>query len=161
MAVYGYLRRFFQVCYVTNDLARAREVLAERHGVLRMQVLTDMEMPSEPGTVVDLGGAFVGDTMVELIHPKSGRGTLYHDWVAEDRFQLRLHHLGHLIKDADEWAALCVAIEHGREKVASKGHFGDLLEYVYVDTRESLGHYLEYVYCKPAGEAFFAAMPRN
>jgi len=36
-----------------------------------------------------------------------------------------------------------------------------LMHYLYADTREVLGHHLEFMYQTPAGESLFAQVPRH
>jgi hypothetical protein len=45
--------------------------------------------------------------------------------------------------------------------VSLKGSVDGFLSYLYIDTRPITGHYLEYILCEPAGQAFFDAVPRS
>jgi hypothetical protein len=71
----------FQVCWVVEELAPAREWFSERHGVERWLTIADVHFPPEtcmfrgqPGDyTIDVSIAYAGSQQVELIMPVSGR----------------------------------------------------------------------------------------
>ena len=80
----------FQFAYVTNDLERSAVVLRERFGTGPVTFFRD-----NPGSNINLGLCFAGNTNYELIEPHNKSGDMYSDWIADtDEYCMRFHHIG-------------------------------------------------------------------
>ncbi|UXJ50291.1 VOC family protein [Pseudomonas citronellolis] len=155
-----YLPGFFQIAYVTNDLDQAMQVLGEQYGIKRYHSMRDI--PFDADTQISIATAYVGDTMIEIIEPK-GKGTSLYDTVLPSgtEFVIRHHHMGHLFTAEADWTRVQALLAESGHPVVYRGGYEGVLEAIYVDTRPILGHYLEYIYCTPAGLEFMNQAPRN
>ena len=135
---------FFQNAYVTRDLDKGIASLRERHGVGDFMLIdfdTEATTPLGKGPVkAKVALAWVGDLQLELIEPVSGFAQIYADALPADD-SLVLHHIGMRVPDMDKLRAEAAA---NGWPIAFQGG-GDGFAFTYIDTRATLGHYLEYV----------------
>jgi hypothetical protein len=151
-------RRFFQFGYVVRNLDGAMQTLRERMGVTQWQV---NHLPATaPGRA--LAFAYVDDVMIELVDIRPQEDTIYRDWIPGTDDGLRLHHLGYLIEDEDEWHAAIAQYETAGFKPALVGGIEGRMQWYYADTVATLGHYSELVrFTSQAGKAYWANVPHN
>lgn len=142
--------RHYQNAYVTRNVdaavARFREH-ADVRTILESQLAVEMWTPQGSGTGVQkLAFVWVEDLNIELIQPIEGAVlALYRDALpASDGLQF--HHVCHRV---DAWEPFIARVEAQRFPVVLKGGTPGLLEFLYLDTREWLGHYTEYVWMGP------------
>ena len=155
-----FLPGFFQIAYVTNDLDRAMRTFDKQFGVKHFFQIPNA--PYDAETQVSIATAYIGDVMIEIIEPH-GPGTTIYDAMlpSGDEFTIRHHHMGHLFeREEDLQRVVDIAAAKG-QSIAYEGGVEGVLKAVYLDTRESLGHYLEYIYCTPTGLEFLNQAPRN
>ena len=151
----------FQVAYVTDDIDMAVARAKATFGIGAFQINRSMEIQTGSGVAVaHFAIAFLGDAQIEIIQPAGKGDAVYRDGIRTPGGGLDLHHLGALYTDEAEWAAVLRAVDASGETVPVRGNFGGLMDYLYVDRRASLGHYLEYMYRTPAGAAIFDEVPR-
>jgi len=74
---------------------------------------------------------------------------------------IRFHHFGHLIPSRSEWDRLHEQVQQAGYRIPLQGSVEGFLSYLYVDMRAHTGHFLEYILCEPAGQAFFDGLPRS
>ena len=154
-------KQHFQIAYVVRDMRAATARFKREFGVLEWDIM-DMVAIMGPGHGTRfIGNTYVGDTMIELIEPDPAGESIYRDWIPDAADGVRLHHLGFLIRSDDDFRAAIAQLEAAGYPTAVSGSFGDNLDYHYADTTALLGHYYELINLKPAGEAFFARIPRN
>lgn len=155
----GLLRaEHFQIAYATNDIDRARAVFAERYGVDQFQRL---EGPLAAGGRIRVELAWVGPVMYELLTASGEGAAIYMDRLAvADRFQIRHHHLGYLIADAEQWQDLLSQVEGQRHSLLHLSDNPGFMQSCFVDAPE-LGHYLEYIFPSAAGAEFLSSVPGN
>jgi extradiol dioxygenase family protein len=147
----------FQMAYATNDIGRARDIFSERYGIREYRRL-EGQMPSGGHIHVEL--AWVGTIMYELLTASGPGSELYVGRLPSDRFAIRHHHLGFMIRSAAEWDALMQRVERNGEKLLHSSNNPGFLRSCFIDAPE-LGHYLEYIFPEPAGLAFFEGVPAN
>jgi hypothetical protein len=140
-----HINGFFQNAYVTRSLARGIADLREKHGVtgdiMEIPFETDVITPHGSGPVVArVALVWVGNVQLELIEPVSGLCQIYGDGLPEDG-GLGFHHVAMRVSDK---AALRAEARAKRWPIAFQGG-GDGFQFTYIDTRDTLGHYLEYV----------------
>ncbi len=143
------LHNFFQNAYVTRDLKHAQALLGERHNVTKwVEFEPEMEVFTALGgwgpCHLKVGLAWVGALQIELIEPISGNMEHYLDYLPADPSDKspRLHHICSRVPD---WDAARKEVTAKGWPVAYEGGV-DGCSFVYLDTRESLGHYLEYLW---------------
>ena len=150
-----HLNRHYQNAYVTGDLAAAVAVLKRDHGVgevVTHEVKVNAATSEGEGEMVmRLGFAWAGGLQYELIEPVSGPVGLYRDAIDPGR-PLTFHHIA---MRADDFDGLQAQIERQGARVALHGQSG-AMRFLYVDARDTLGHYLEYVSGPPE---FWATFP--
>jgi hypothetical protein len=73
---------------------------------------------------------------------------------------VRFHHLGHLIGPREEYDAVLAQATASGYPIAIQGN-NHGINYLYLDARADLGHFLEYVHLEPPMEQFFDVVPRN
>ncbi|MDB5396648.1 MAG: hypothetical protein JWM91_4154 [Rhodospirillales bacterium] len=158
---------FLQFGYVTNDLDRAIEYFRRTFGVQNffamknVDIHTDETDGSHKTVKVDIGFAWWGETMIEIIKPQPGSQTIYSCTIDPDGYSLNLHHMGVGL------AGPLSAFEKKADEMRSAGYKLEMLainangHYVYVDTRKDTGHHTELLWFSEAGVAFLAKIPRN
>ncbi|MEZ5743078.1 MAG: VOC family protein [Sphingomonadaceae bacterium] len=144
-----HFRHFFQNAYVTRDLARAEALIGARHGIgewvhfePEMDVFTATDGQGMAHVKVALGWA--GNLQIELIEPVSGNVQHYLDRLPADEGNAspQFHHICMRVAD---WDATMALVEGGGWPVAYRGGVPGC-EFVYIDARDSLGHYVEYMW---------------
>jgi hypothetical protein len=148
-----FLRGHYQNAYVTHDLDRAMALLTERYGVGDYIVFEPDMMLKTPSGVkpskVRAALAWAGGLQLELIQPVSGFLDHYLPYLPADAADPvpRLHHIAVRRDDLD---AMRAEIDQLGLPLAFEGEVPGLV-FIYLDARESLGHFLEYVWATPEG----------
>jgi hypothetical protein len=148
-----YLQGHYQNAYVTHDLDRAMERVSDRYGVGDWIVFEpDMILKTPAGekpSKVRAALAWAGGLQLELIQPVSGHLDHYLPFLPADRTDPspRFHHMA--VRRDDE-AAMRQEIERLGLPLAFEGAVPGLV-FIYLDARESLGHFFEYVWATPEG----------
>ncbi|MBB5686765.1 VOC family protein [Sphingobium boeckii] len=142
--------RHYQNAYVTRNVDKAVAQFRARADVrtlMEIEVPVKVWTPKGEGTGVQkLAFVWVGDLNYELIEPKDGDVlSIYRDALAADD-RLVFHHVCHMV---DDWDAFIARVESQPFPIVLKGGTPGMLEFVYLDTREWLGHYTEYVWMVP------------
>ena len=151
---------FFQLGYVTPDLDAAIALYGERFGVKQFLTFDSRAFNPDADRIVRVGLAWTGEVMIELIEPV-GEHPLYASALPEAGFAIRLHHLGYLVRDQAQWDEAMAALSDPATPIVVRSDPSDKLEYAYADARGLVGHHVEVVWLKPAGEPFFESVPRN
>ncbi len=150
-------RNHFQLGYAVKSVDGALESLREKFGVRKWQV---RQLP-EASPIRALAWAYVKDMMIELVEVKPGHLPYYDDWIPESVSALRLHHLGYMVENEEEWQAVNKRFDDLGIQMAMDLELGNKLLSRYFDTVPLLGHYCEFVLLKPDGKTFWADVPHN
>lgn len=150
-----HLTNHYQNAYVTRDIDRAVELLQRQHGltgeVQRLDAAMEVRTAEgQGGSTLKLAFLWAGRLQYEVIQPMSGLVGLYKDAVREDRL-LQFHHVAMRV---DDWDGLLADIAAEKKTIALQGEAGPI-KFLYVDARDTLGHYLEYVSGPPEYWASF------
>ena len=159
------LSRLVQIAYVTNDLDRAREIFRTDYGIEKWLNLGEaagrrtISIEVLDGTIIEIRGAvaYVGAVQFELIQPVVDAKRLYLDLLPVDgTFAIRFHHLGfnRESKEAVRELRRMLSDSHGVPLETRS----ETMPVFYADSRDRLGHYLEY-FSLPM--EFDALIPRN
>jgi hypothetical protein len=146
------LRGHYQNAYVTHDLDAAMALLGRQYGVGNYIVFEpDMILKTPSGdkpAKVRAALAWCGGLQIELIEPVSGFVDPYLPYLPADKSNPtpRLHHIA---VRRDDLIAMREEIGRSGLPLAFEGSVPGLI-FVYLDARESLGHYFEYVWAEPA-----------
>ncbi len=159
------LANVWQLGYVTTDLDRATEFMAERFG------LTDCRrLPSDTATFlagdqavpweVSVAMGARGGLIVELIEPVAGEIDFYTDVLPDGgEFAVRLHHVAtYTATGDDEWARIEALLARSNFKVDYTVLIPGRVRAGYVDTRAELGHWLEICQLQREDIEFFSAL---
>jgi hypothetical protein len=144
----------FQVGYVTTDLREALKIFSDHYGAKKPRIIRGIsgESTSPAGKIpmtVNLATAQVGNIVYELIEPVTGIVDIYSDPLPKDGFGLVFHHLGfEVLGDEDEWLALREQLR-ASSNFALEGPENYPIRAVYMDERDRLGHYQEYIWYAP------------
>jgi hypothetical protein len=138
----------FQNAYLTRDIEKAIEGFRARGDVAdarSFRAEVQVTTPWGPRTLVNLlSFIWIDNLQYELIQPVSGLPEVY-DSALPAHDGLAFHHV---CMRVDDWDALRRDIDRqGLTVVQEGGH--DALKFLYVDARDSLGHYLEYSWMTP------------
>lgn len=140
--------KHFQNGYITRDIEKAIAQFQSLGGVdkvVSFEVPVEVTTPKGQGTAVSkLAFIWINDLQYELIQPVSGLVDIYSDELPADD-SVKFHHICMRVDDWDEFRARVTAM--GYPVVLEGG--GDLLKFLYLDARELVGHYLEYVWMTP------------
>jgi hypothetical protein len=147
-----------QIAYATNDIARAKALFAERYGIARFAAIAGA-LPH--GGAIEVELAWCGGVMYELITASGPGSEVYVERLPADRFAIRHHHLGYLVRTSREWDALRAMIERGGWSVLIDQNIEGFMRQIFIEAPE-LGHLVEYLWPEPAGHAFlFETVPNN
>jgi len=145
------LKGHYQNAYVTHDLDRAMKLIDDRYGAIDWIVFEpDMVLKTDAGereSSVRAAVGWAGGLNIELIQPTRGWNDTYLPFLPADRNDPtpRFHHIA--VRREDE-AGMRAEIAGLGLPLAFEGSVPGLL-FIYLDARESLGHYLEYVWASP------------
>jgi hypothetical protein len=154
------LNNFFQNAYVTHSLDFAVEQAKKHHGIEKF-IFFEPDMEVYTAThghgpcKVKVALAWIGDLQLEFIEPVSGLVHHYLDYLPKDKSDksLRFHHMCMRWANWDEARA---EVDRKKWKVAYEGGV-DGVKFVYLDARETLGHYLEYLWASDEMWAYMSA----
>lgn len=148
-----FLQGHYQNGYVTHDLDQAMGLLGDRYGLKDYTIYeAEMDLTTPMGDKflsarVALGWA--GGLQIELVQPVSGYIDPYLPFLPQDKSDPvpRFHHIAVRRDDLD---AMRKEVDHLGLPVSFESE-GPGLASVFLDARESLGHFLEYVWATPEG----------
>ena len=144
-----HLDNHYQNAYVTHDLDGALEIFRSRYGFdkfRRMEVSYELTTRAGRGTAsVKLALGWIGEVQYELIEPVSGLIDVYQEGLSVES-PLRFHHVCMRVPD---WAEFRARVDQERFAVAMEGGTPGHLLWLYLDARDTLGHYLEYCWMTP------------
>ena len=134
----------YQNAYVTRDVEKWVAKFQERGKIdllLRYEVAARPVITASGPTVMSAKLAFIwiGDLNYELIQPVGNDVPLYTDWLPDDD-SLRFHHT---CMRLEEWHDFRSRVDQQPYQVVLEGG-DDQGRFIYLDTREFLGHYVEY-----------------
>jgi hypothetical protein len=137
----------FQNGYITGNISKAIEEFKSRLGATEVMSFEGPVTVSTPKgqrvNVLKTAFIWIGNLQYELIEPVSGHVDIYKDHLPDDG--VRFHHICMRIDDWDDFRAR--VDRRGYPVVLESG--GDELKFLYLDARDSLGHYLEYIWTTP------------
>jgi hypothetical protein len=144
-----FLENHYQNAYITRDLDQALELFRTRHGFAdfkRHDVTYELKTPAGRGTAtVNLALGWIGNVQYELIQPVSGLIDVYNEGLPTTQ-PLQFHHICMRVPN---WEQFRTDLDRqNRPVVMEGGTLGHLL-WLYVDARDTVGHYLEYCWMTP------------
>ena len=156
---------FFQIAYVTTYVEQAARAIGALYGIERFQINHNVAIETSAGVAqAHFALAFIGSQQIEIIQPAGGTDGPYRDPLPNSGFAMRMHHVGHLVTQAADWAQIDAAVRASGYATPVGGVFKHegvaLMHYLYADTRQVLGHYLEFMYQTDEGHDMFAQVPR-
>jgi len=154
------LGAFFQLGYVCRDLKGAMKSFGERRGVVEWAEMEGPMLNYGRMAPIKIALAYSGPAMVELIQAPSDIPTIYTSAIPSDPLSARLHHIGYIVEDEDEWDAIQAQVAQNGTPIVAGAEM-EAIRYCYADTRADTGHFTEY--CLPRAEmtAFWNSLPRN
>ena len=144
------LANVWQLGYVTTDLDRAMEVMAEQFGLRHCVKLPSAgatflagEQPAEWEARFAMGAR--GGLIVELIEPLAGEVEFYRRFLPDDgSFAVRFHHFATFIPAGDEeWERVRAILARAQLRFDYTVLIPDRVRAGYVDTSAQLGHLIE------------------
>ena len=152
-----------QTAYVTSDMDRACAMLGSRFGVSQFLRIARAEVTSDAGEemVLALAHAWVGDVWLEIIQPLDGAVSIYRDFLPDEGFAMRFHHIGIRVHDLAARDRIMAEISDAGLRITFSITRGPPSEVFYVDTVAELGHYTEYLYFPDLAQSTMVRMPHN
>lgn len=157
-----FLSGHMQNAYVTHNLDKAMEIVAERFGVetfdrFNPEMVVDTPQGHQP-MVSRIASFWAGGLNIEIIEPVSGFVDHYVTMLPDDRSDAvpRFHHVSlrrESVAEIDEEIARLGLPLAFRGPVSIKDPIPSLV-FVYLDGRQSLGHYVEYTWKSEEGWKF-------
>lgn len=142
------LENHFQNAYVTPDIEKALDIFRTRYGVADpryFQTEVEVKTPDGVGVAVNkVAFIWIGDLQFEVIEPVSGPVDMYRNEVPETG--LRFHHI---CMRSFDWEATLAEVERQKMPIVYRGDTSSGLKFIYADARDTLGHYLEFVWMPP------------
>lgn len=140
--------RHYQNAYVTRDIDAAIAGFVARTGatdVMRFDGEVDVWTPHGEGRARNrLAFIWIDNLQYEFIEPVSGLVDIYRDALPEGD-ALTFHHV---CMRVDDWDVFRAKVRREGWPVVLEGG-GEALRYLYLDARDLVGHYLEYVWMTP------------
>src|ERR1019366_4779419 len=140
--------RHYQNAYVTRDIGKAVESFRARCGVQDARIFeapVEVQTPAGRGMAVSkLSFIWINNLQYELIQPVSGLVDVYRDALPADD-SLKFHHI---CMRVDNWQEFRARVMNQRFPVVLEGG-SEHLRFLYLDARDFVGHYLEYVWMTP------------
>jgi len=165
-ARYGEL---FQMSYITRDLDAAVAHAQEHLGIESFHVsASEIEVLCYGETktlAVRAAMANIGSRQLEIIQPVSGATEVYTEEVDLSGHILNFHHTAIAVRGGyPEWQALLAEVEASGDALAYlfpvEQRADQGLSFCYVDTRQRIGHYTEFLWVDPALDGLHA-LPRS
>lgn len=140
----------YQNAYVTRNVDKAVATFRERADVrslMEIEVPITLWTPQGSGIGVQkLALLWIEDQNIELIEPKEGDVlAIYRDALPEHD-GLAFHHACYKV---DHWNDFLARVGDQPAPLVLRGGTPGMLEFAYLDTRDWLGHYTEYVWMSP------------
>lgn len=137
----------YQLAYATSEIGKAVQIMEQQFGVPQFKGLTGESYienrvwtpEGEADIAMRVAIATVGHLTIELLEPVSGATAIFTDFL-EPGQPMKLHHIAMRCDDVD-----VVRAEHEKlgRRVVMAGSY-KAARFIYIDTRDTLGHYLEY-----------------
>jgi len=156
----GRLADTLQIAWVTTDYDRALTILRDDYGFERFfeTGLVDADLGGGQMAKLKVAIADLDGIQFELIAPISGAVDLHRMGLPDDgSFATRFHHLAFFAPDRATLERIRAGAAARGDRMPIHGEFGSS-GYFYVDSRERVGHCLEYIYYTPDYDAL---IPRN
>ena len=140
----------YHVAFVTRSLEEGMDSLRRTYGNPEFFVQRQAPIQTPNGMAyVDFALADLNGFKVEVIEPTGGHDGIYREALPQEIGATRFHHVASAIQSQQDWDQVCETIANhqlatpiGGRAETEQGTFN----YVYVDMRRQLGHYLEFVY---------------
>lgn len=145
-----------QLGYVARDIDAALPLMVERYGLRDYHLSRDRD-----GNALHIAQAWIGNTMVEVLQPRDPQGALYGWALPDDPKTVKLHHYAMAFHSHEDWQGLKDALAAADLPIVAEGSVPDFLDFIYADTRDDLGHMMEYFRLEPAAQSYFDGLPRN
>jgi catechol 2,3-dioxygenase-like lactoylglutathione lyase family enzyme len=153
--------RITQVCWVTDDIEAAEQLLSGQFGVGTWTRLEDIEFGPDTTTlrgepvrfVAHISLAYAGELQLELIQPVDGP-TIHAEFL--EAKGPGLHHVCFEVDDMD--AAVAEAEAAGVPVLMRGSMMGGEIEFAYVDGSAAGAPYVELARVGPQMRAFYAAV---
>jgi hypothetical protein len=148
-----FMTNHYQNAYITHDLDKAMQIVTDRYDVKDYITFEpDMVLKTPDGdrqASVRVALGWCGDVQIELIQPVSGWTDPYAVVLPADTSDVapRFHHIAVRRDNLEEMRA---EIARLGLPVVFEGEVPGLI-FIYLDARESLGHFFEYVWATPEG----------
>jgi hypothetical protein len=140
----------YQNAYVTRNLDKAFTqftAVADTRSAVQFEAETEVLTAAGPRPhVIKLAFIWVGDLQYEFIEPVAEAAPMFVNLLPDDD-SLRFHHSASRVADWDDFRR---RVDDQPYPVVIEGASGDQLKFLFLDTRELLGHYLEYTWMTDA-----------
>lgn len=144
------LENHYQNAYITRDIAAAIDVFRARHGFedfQRYEISYELRTRAASGTAsIKLALGWIGAVQYELIQPVSGLVDVYTSDLPQQSV-LKFHHVAMRVKD--DWSGFRAEVDRQKLPVIMEGGLPGQSQWLYIDGRDTVGHYLEYCYMPP------------
>jgi hypothetical protein len=145
-----FLQNHYQNAYVTRDINQAIALFRSKYGFdgfNQFEIAQEVNTPAGRGIcVMKMALGWIGNLQYELIEPISGMVDVFKNSLP-DKDPVLFHHICMRVTDWDTFRA---EVDRLQWPVVIEGTgTGGHLKYIYVDARDSLGHYLEYCWMTP------------
>jgi len=142
--------RHYQNAYVTRNLEKTVTEFtarADARSTVTLEATTEvLTGAARKSQTLKMAFIWVDDLQYEFIEPVTEAVPVFSTWLP-DSDAPRFHHS---CARVDDWADFRRRVDEQPYPVVFEGASGDALKFLYLDTRELLGHYLEYTWMTEA-----------
>lgn len=144
--------RLYHAAYVCRSMEQGTRQLRATHGIQTFDFHEAVEIGVPGGfAIIDVSLGHAGIVPVEVIVPRGGLDDVYRAALPEESDSLAFHHFCSRVESDDEWRRIVELADSGAFPVPVRGSGYGTRGYVYLDTRRTLGHMLEFLYAEAGG----------
>ncbi|GAC1572099.1 MAG: hypothetical protein NVS3B5_00750 [Sphingomicrobium sp.] len=146
---------FYQLGFVARDLDHAVAALGDRFGIMQFRRRRASDW-------LQTAHAWTAGAMIEVMQIGDSAPALFEGYVPTDQRAIRLHHHGYRVADQASWDEIAHRCASAGFVVPLEGTVmnGDL-RYMYVDTRDALGVFSEFVMLTGTALSIYDDVPHN
>ena len=149
--------KLFQLGYVTGNMDTASRRFADRFGMSEFHFMRGERGNRSGERRICL--AYLNGMMIEIVEPGDNPDALYADALTLAGEGIALHHHGYLAPDHHVWRRVEECLARRQTPVIRRGSRAKVLDYIYANTFNELGHHIEYILLGPESDKLFGDVP--
>jgi extradiol dioxygenase family protein len=147
-------QNMYQMGFVVRDVDEAVAHYRDKFGVAKFRILRHNED-------IATAHAYVGNLMLELVQISDKGPAQFIGHAPQAPQVAQFHHNAYRITSQEDWDDLAQAIENSGKTYFKSSAMNGGMNVFFVDLRDDIGMYVEYVFTKGEAEHYYDSVPRN